>query len=186
EPELRPSGTGTGAGGAVGGRGGGGRGGRGGGRSPRPSPLVGRRQELYLLREAWAGAVAGRCEFVFVSGGAGSGKSRLAAETAAVAEAGGGVTVRARCHQAERSLFLQPLLEAIRGHLDSMTAEVAGELVGNWAGTLTELLPGLTVPLGDGGAGYDRAGPELEHRRSLEAVTEFFARLAQRQPVLQR
>ena len=31
---------------------------------------------------------------------------------------------------------------------------------------------------------YDRAGPELEHRRSLEAVTEFVARLSQRQPVL--
>ncbi|HEX7276960.1 MAG TPA: AAA family ATPase, partial [Acidimicrobiales bacterium] len=175
EPEVRRPGVGPGGGG-LGGI---------GGTSARRAPLVGRRQELYLLREAWAGAVAGRCAFVFVSGPAGSGKSRLAAETAAVAEAAGGVTLRARCNEAERSLFLQPIVEAVRGHLETVTAEVAGALVGSWAGTLGELLPGLTVALGPGGApAYERAGPELEHRRSLEAVTEFFTRLAQRQPVL--
>ncbi len=173
--------------GAGGGRGGTGLGvgvGAGGRGSARPAPMVGRRQELYLLREAWAVAVAGRCEFVFVSGAAGSGKSRLAAETAAVVEAAGGVTLGARCNEAERSLFLQPIVEVVRRHLESVTAQVAGELVGNWAGTLAELLPGLTVPLGVRAAAYERAGPELEHRRSLEAVTEFVARLAQRQPVL--
>jgi len=174
EPEVRRPGAGAGPG----------AGGRGGGRSARESPLVGRRQELYLLRAAWAGAVEGRCEFVFVSGPAGSGKSRLVAETAAVAEAAGGVTLRARCNEAERSLFLQPIVEAVRGHLETVSAEVAAELVGNWAGTLGELLPGLTVSLGAADHAYERAGPELEHRRSLEAVTEFFARLAQRQPVL--
>ena len=181
EPEARRR---TGVGGGLGGVSSG-----GGHRAGREVPLVGRRQELYLLREAWAGAVAGRCEFVFVSGPAGSGKSRLAAATAAVAEAAGGVTLRARCNEAERSLFLQPIVEAVRGHLETVSAEVAAALVGSWAGTLGELLPGLTIPsafgpLGSGTVPYDRAGPELEHRRSLEAVTEFVARLAQRQPVL--
>ena len=55
------------------------------------------------------------------------------------------------------------------------------ELVGNWAGTIGELLPSLGPRLG--GAGYERASPELEHRRSLEAVTEVVARLAQRRPM---
>ena len=183
EPEARGPGT-AGGGGGLGGVGSG-----GDHRGRREVPLVGRRQELYLLREAWAGAVGARCEFVFVSGPAGSGKSRLAAATSAVAEAAGGVTLRARCNEAERSLFLQPIVEAVRGHLESVSAEVAAELVGSWAGTLAELLPGLTMPLtfgplGSGAVPYDRAGPELEHRRSLEAVTEFVARLAQRQPVL--
>ncbi len=138
EPEARRR---TGVGGGLGGVGSG-----GGHRAGREVPLVGRRQELYLLREAWAGAVAARCEFVFVSGPAGSGKSRLAAATAAVAEAAGGVTLRARCNEAERSLFLQPIVEAVRGHLETVSAEVAAELVGSWAGTLAELLPGLTMP----------------------------------------
>ncbi len=182
EPEARRPGVGIGGGLAAGV--GDGVGGGGGGRLVREAPLVGRRQELYLLREAWAGAVAARCEFVFVSGAAGSGKSRLAAATAAVAEAAGGVTLRARCNEAERSLFLQPIVAAVRSHLDSTTPEVAAELVGSWAGTLAELLPGLTVPLGPVDLAYERAGPELEHRRSLEAVTEFVARLTQRQPVL--
>ena len=182
EPEARRPGVGGGAGLGLGR--GAGLGSLGGGGSARQAPMVGRRQELFLLREAWAGAVAGRCEFVFVSGPAGSGKSRLATETAAVAEAAGGVTLRARCNEAERSLFLQPIVEAVRRHLETVTAQVAGELVGSWAGTLAELLPGLTVSLGQGATAYERAGPELEHRRSLEAVTEFVARLAQRQPVL--
>ncbi len=157
-----------------------------GGPAARAVPLVGRRQELYLLREAWAAAVAGRSAFVFVCGPAGSGKSRLALEAAAVAEAAGGVTLRARCNEAERSLFLQPIVESVRKYLEGVSAEVAAELVGSWAGTLRELLPGLPVASGLAGAtsAYERAGPELEHRRSLEAVTELFARLAQRHPVL--
>ena len=145
-------------------------------------PLVGRADELDRLRDAWRAAGSGRGEAVFVCGGAGSGKSRLAAEMVALAEVGGGIALRARCNEAERSLFLQPILEAIRGHLAQTSPEVASQLAGNWAGTLAELLPGLADLLHAGP--YERAAPELEHRRSLEAVTELVARLAQRQPTL--
>ena len=64
--------------------------------------------------------MSGRSEAVFICGGAGSGKSRLAAEMVALVEVGGGTVLRARCNEAERSLFLQPILEAIRGHLEHM------------------------------------------------------------------
>ncbi|MEA2702157.1 MAG: hypothetical protein QOD63_102, partial [Actinomycetota bacterium] len=145
-------------------------------------PLVGRAEELDRVRDAWSAAVAGRGDAVFVCGGAGSGKSRLAAEMVGLVEIGGGVTLRARCNEAERSLFLQPILEAIRGHLEHMSPDVARQLAGNWAGTLTELLPGLADLLQAGP--YEPVAAELEHRRSLEAITELFARLAQRQPTL--
>lgn len=154
--------------------------GAGGGR--RPSPLVGRETELAELRRAWNDAIAGTSALVFLCGPPGSGKSRLASEAVTMAEDVGGVALRARCNEAERSLFLQPILEALRGFLETAPDDVLRGLVGNWAGTVGELLPGLRARLGD--AGYQRTGPELEHRRSLEAVTEVLARMAQRRPTL--
>ncbi len=154
----------------------------GAGHGPRPAPLVGRAAELAVLRSAWNDAVAGRASMVFLCGPAGSGKSRLAAELVAVAEDTGGTAMRARCNEAERSLFLQPILEALRGYLEPAPAGVVDDLVGSWAGTIAELLPSLRADLGD--VDYERTGPELEHRRSLEAVTEVVARMAQRRPTV--
>ena len=146
------------------------------------SLLVGREAELAELRQAWSGAVAGHSEVVFLCGAAGSGKSRLAGELAGVVDASGGTVLRARCNEAERSLFLQPILEALRAGLDRVPAGELDELVGTWAGTIGELLPSLRDRLD--GSSYEPASPELEHRRSLEAVTEVLARLADRHPTL--
>ena len=50
--------------------------------APLGGPLVGREVELGRLRQAWAGARAGRCRLVLLAGEAGVGKTRLAAELA--------------------------------------------------------------------------------------------------------
>jgi DNA-binding SARP family transcriptional activator len=152
------------------------------GGGPRPSPLIGREAELAELRRSWDDAVAGTSALVFLCGPRGSGKSRLASEVIGMAEDVGGIALRARCNEAERSLFLQPILEALRGFLETAPDDAVRDLVGNWAGTVGELLPSLRARLGD--AGYQRTGPELEHRRSLEAVTEVVARMAQRRPTV--
>ena len=146
------------------------------------SALVGRDREISTFVDRWAAAASGRCGVVVVSGAAGVGKSRLVNEVAARAAASGAAVLRAGCREAERSLFLQPILEALRGFLDTMSPERLHELAGQWAGTLTELMPELRsiVTVAD----YQRATPELEHRRSLEAVTGFLQRLAREQPVL--
>ena len=144
--------------------------------------LVGRDAELATLVDRWAAAAAGRPDIVVVSGAAGSGKTRLVGEAARQAASAGAAVLRASCHEAERSLFLQPVLEALRGHVDTMTPERLNELAGPWTGTLTELMPELRSIVAV--ATYQRATPELEHRRSLEAVARFLQRLSREQPVL--
>ena len=147
-----------------------------------PSHLVGRDRELAALVERWAAAAGGRPGAVVVSGAAGSGKTRLAAEAAARAEAGGAVVLRAACHAAERSLFLQPVLESLRGYLHTLAPERVQELAGTWIGTLAELMPELRSMVAV--ERYERAAPELEHRRSLEAVSRLVLRLTHDRPVL--
>ena len=145
------------------------------------SPLVGRDRELVALDERWAAAAGGRGGMVVVSGAAGAGKTRLVADLASRAEASGAAVLRAACHEAERSLFLEPMLDGLRGFVDSMPPGRLQSLAGAWAGTLLELMPELRALLT---ADYQRATPELEHRRSLEAVAGFLQRLSREQPVL--
>ena len=150
--------------------------------SARADDLVGRDRELSSLLDRWAAAAGGSPGIAVVSGAAGSGKTRLAGEVADRAQATGAVVLRAACHEAERSLFLQPVLEAVRGFVDTLTPARLVELAGPSAGTLAELIPDVRslVALET----YQRAAPELEHRRSLEAVTGFLQRLAREQPLL--
>jgi tetratricopeptide (TPR) repeat protein len=144
--------------------------------------LVGRDREIATLFDRWATAATGRWGLVAVSGAAGSGKTGLVAEVADQARASGAAVLRAGCHEAERSLFLQPVLEALRTLLDTMTPERLHQLAGHLIGTLTELMPELRSIVAV--QNYERATPELEHRRSLEAVAGFLQRLSREQPVL--
>ena len=52
---------------------------------------------------------------MLIVGEAGIGKTRLAAEAVAAAESTGGRVLQARCYAAERSLFLQPMVDALAG-----------------------------------------------------------------------
>lgn len=159
---------------------------------PRPAPLppahdapqwlVGRDAELAALRERWSSAVAGHPGVLLVSGSVGSGKSRLVAALAAEAQGTGAAVLWATCHEAERSLFLQPLLEALTGCLGTLGKARVEKLAGPWAGTVAELMPELRTVLTT--HGYERAAPELEHRRSLTAVATVIDELARDQPVL--
>jgi DNA-binding SARP family transcriptional activator len=151
---------------------------RGGGRTA----LVGRRTELASLVERWASAVAGSTGCVLVTGEAGIGKTQLAAELARQAEASGALVLEARCYEAERSLFLQPLIEVVRAAVARVHPDRLREAAGEWAGPLRALVPELHRLLRP--LDYEPARPELERRRAFEAVTGLLGALARQQPLL--
>lgn len=150
--------------------------------TPGQAQLVGRERELHGLAERWSAAAGGQPGVVVVAGGAGAGKTRLCTELIRQARATGAVVLSSVCHAAERSLFVQPVLEALRAFLAAIPPERAQALAGEWSGTLVDLMPELRVMLAV--HGYERATPELEHRRALEAVSELVRRIAREQPVL--
>jgi DNA-binding SARP family transcriptional activator len=146
------------------------------------SDLSGREAEVALLSSAWTSAAAGDPGLVVLVGEAGIGKTRLAAEAVAIAEATGGVVVHARCYEAERGLFLQPIIEALTPVLSNLGTSELRRIVGDAAPTLTALIPALEPLLRPGP--LVRGVPDLELRRAFDAVTDVVVRLSGRAPVL--
>jgi DNA-binding SARP family transcriptional activator/tetratricopeptide (TPR) repeat protein len=151
------------------------------GRAGEPD-LVGRDRELAVLVEHWAAAVQGSTTCVLVTGEAGIGKTRLADELARQAEATGVLVLEARCFEAERSLFLQPVLEVIRGAAARVHPDRLREAAGDWAGPLGALLPELNRLLRP--IGYQPAAAEFERRRAFEALSALLGALARQRPLL--
>ena len=107
-----------------------------------PDPgFVGREHELATLAARWADAVSGRPSMVAIRGEAGIGKTSLARELASLAQSTGGRVVFARCYEAERSLFLQPILEAIRTVALSLQPDELRDAASERTGTLADLVP---------------------------------------------
>ncbi len=101
------------------------------------SPLVGRDRELAVLTDAWERALDGPgCEVITVVGAAGVGKSRLAAEFLAAAEA---TIVRARCLSYGEGITYWPVVEVLkqlephrsRLELDPTATEALAALLGH-------------------------------------------------------
>ncbi|MDP9068198.1 MAG: AAA family ATPase, partial [Actinomycetota bacterium] len=158
----------------------------------RPSPetradvmdpgFVGRDREVDMLLKRWSRASGGSAGLVLITGEAGIGKSRLAAEAARIVEATGGVVLRSRCYQAERSLFLQPIAEALRWAVTTLSPDDTRAAAGEWAGPLAELAPEVSRVVAP--VDYEPGPPQVERRRTFEAVASFFHTLSQRRPVL--
>jgi DNA-binding SARP family transcriptional activator len=144
--------------------------------------FVGRDQEFAKLSIRWSEAVAGTPSLVLIAGEAGIGKTTLAGEVMRLVERTGGSIAHARCFEAERSLFLQPFVDAVRSIVVDTPPEAVRSLAGEWDGTLAELVPEIGRMLRP--LAYQRATPEIERRRAFEAMSGFFRSLGSRQPAL--
>ena len=150
-------------------------------RAPAGPALAGRAAEVGRLAAAWAAATAGRPTLLLVAGEGGIGKTRLAAEFALTVESTGGRVLTARCYTGERSLFLQPLVDALDPALAALPTARVRTLAGPRAAALTGLWPDLVDQLG---ASVEHSTPEIEVRRANEAVTAVLRGLAADRPTL--
>jgi DNA-binding SARP family transcriptional activator/tetratricopeptide (TPR) repeat protein len=144
--------------------------------------LAGRDSEIRSLREAWGRAADGQPGLVMVLGEAGIGKTALAEFLAAEAAEDGGTVLRTRCYETERSLFLQPIVEAVAPVVASTPAAVLRQMLGEHAAAAAALLPEAAAILGPPPPG--RGSVEMERRRAFEAVRAFLRSLAAHSPVL--
>lgn len=150
-------------------------------RPPGPA-LAGRQAELATLEDLWSRAVGATPTMVLVAGAAGIGKTALAEAQARSAESTGGQVLRVRCYAAERSLFLQPFVDALTPALMARSPAQVRALAGSRAAALVGLLPRLAPVLGP--PAVERGSSESELRRTFEAIAALLAALSVDRPLV--
>jgi hypothetical protein len=152
-----------------------------------PSPritepvLAGRSSELARLGAVWSAATDGRPGFVLLAGEGGIGKTRLADEFATSVEAAGARVLIARCYAGERSLFLQPFLDAVGPELAALPGNRLRVMAGPRAAALLGLWPELAGALG---TAVTPLGSEIGVRHVFEVLTAVIGGLTDDRPVL--
>ena len=149
-------------------------------RGGRPG-LVGRAGEYADLVGRWTAAVGGEPGLLLVVGEPGIGKTRLTDELVDHAVATGATVLSARCYETERSLFLQPLADALRPELLRSTPATLHDLVRR-APALALLVPEVVEVVGP--VPLERHSPETERRLAYEAVATVLRTRAAGAPVL--
>jgi len=136
--------------------------------------VIGRGAETGALRTALRAAAGGSGGVMFLTGEAGIGKSRLAAELAAEARARGAVVLAGRAVPAGGASPYRPLTEALLQALRS-GADRVGEVLAPWRAPLRAIVPSLDGAEGqDGGKDLGGYSPAVRG----EAVLRLLRRLA--------
>lgn len=151
---------------------------------PAGSVLTGRQAELTHLLERWTRSASGTGDdrLTLLLGEAGIGKTRLADELVTSARRTGATVLAARCYEAERSLFLQPLVDALTPALAAMPPSAVAGLCGAEASALASVLPVVGSILD---VAPDETGNEaIRRRRAFEVLDVLLKRMAADAPVL--
>lgn len=140
------------------------------------SAVVGRELELARLTECWCAAAGGSPALLLISGEAGIGKTRLAGELVDLAARTGGQVLSARCYETERSLLLQPVVEALGRHAARANPDVLRAAARDWAEPLAALVPEIGAILDRPPEQHDRG--DVTQRRAYEAIARYVHGLA--------
>jgi DNA-binding SARP family transcriptional activator len=145
--------------------------------------FVGRAVEASTLRDAWRTAAAGARRLMVIAGDAGIGKTRLAAELAGDAHAGGATVLYGR-FDAEAPAPYQPVVTMLRGWAGGASLAPLAERLGPRAAELGVVLPEFG-PASGGGDGALRAGePDTSRLRLFDAIAALLLELAGDSPLL--
>ena len=157
------------------------------------TPLVGREQEIQLLRERWAQVKDGWGQVVLLSGEAGIGKSRLvqALKEHLTGEAHTRIECRASPYYQQSAFY--PVVEHVQRLLQFRKDDTPEEklrkleaVLGSYGFALEEVVPLfavlLSLPLADRYAPLALT-PERQKQKTLEALLTWLLRETERQPV---
>jgi tetratricopeptide (TPR) repeat protein len=152
-------------------------------RRPRSS-LVGRDREIAELHAALAEAVSGHGSLFLISGQAGIGKTRLARELEAIAQAEGMEVLAGHCSEHDEAIPYLPFVEI----LESLVERASGKdhlhtMLGEEGPELARLLPKVRRILPDLPPALDLPPPEARHHL-FNSFCDFVARISREQAAL--
>ena len=147
------------------------------------APLVGRARELALLGGQLATVEVDASAVVLVSGDAGIGKSRLAAEVQAEAGRRGFLALQGHCFETDRNLPYAPILDLLLRSASGDAPEEVATVLGPTVGALLAVVPEAATQF-TGVPPAPPLDPEQARRRLCGAFARAVADLAARRPVL--
>ena len=152
-------------------------------------PLLGRRQQLSFLEEAYEDSRLGRAVCVAVHGPSGVGKSALVGHFLDRLRARGNVVLAGRCYEHESVPYkaLDPLVDELGEYLRGLPEEAVTPLLPQDMGPLTRVFPVLENLAGvaDVDAGPRApSDPSEMRRRAFAALRLLLARAADHRPVV--
>src|SRR4051794_18715220 len=160
----------------------------------RPEPFVGRRAALEQLQTSWEQARDGIRQLVLVGGEPGVGKTRLASELCARADAAdvGAAVLYGRCDE-ETVVPYQPFIEALRPCVAALAPATLEDRLHDLGRDLVRVFPELRYRLPDppppadtgtgGTTGLDESRV-VDRYRLFEAITTLVRTITATQPVL--
>jgi class 3 adenylate cyclase/tetratricopeptide (TPR) repeat protein len=151
--------------------------------SPGTVPLVAREAERALLREALARAREGAGSVVLLSGEPGIGKTRLATELMAEANAGGVAAALGRCYEMEGTPPFVAFAEAFDDLFRAIPADRLRACLGEQAAEIARIVPRLRAQFDDLGRPAELP-PEQARHYLFGCTADVLARLAAERPLL--
>ena len=147
------------------------------------SKLIGRQQELAVLSGALEDTLSGKGRVVMLAGEPGIGKTRLAHELTALAEARGASVLWGWCHEHRGAPPYWPWLQSIRAYMETAESSQLSQDMGPGAADISEILPELTAKL-EGLEKPPALDQEQARFRLFFSITTFFKNISRRSPLV--
>lgn len=139
--------------------------------------LFGRDNEYAWLLRQWRQVTERRCQITLIEGEMGIGKTRLVEEALRQVGEGSGLVLRARCHQFDQNLPLQPVADLLRQAFNRHS-ELKHLVAPVWLPHLASILPEVyELPTAVNGEAHNYGG-SLSTLHSFEAVNQTLRALA--------